>query len=454
MDGALVPLLSAHHVPDGQRVGCCATLSLVCAHPKLLRCSSIRHPCKTLILLRNSHISALRQLLDVVDDDVVGRIFDVLLDDLSRRTFFDVVVPLLNAEELRESLATLLQVLDAKRIVEFIHAVPSEKTAIVLKAPGAALSAFLAATHEDRYATAVVPILHESDVVLRDTLVPLLSKCHQPELLGVLINNVEPMSVILILRGADADTLVKLMNALEFDDVNQGGALVKFLRKLLKDPELLEEKVVPFLLAASPEQFLPILRGVKARQVLEVLRRLEVEDVMRLLSNTDTDLLITVFNGPLEGNVAFAAGGLATVMRDPRAAQVVSDASKRISNGLRKADALAQDLQQEVDRKKAAASDAWQDGLRRADTVKQGLKKAVDEERQTFLGAFEETARDLQDVGQQVTGLTRGWFQQGMEAAKALQASWDTDERSGKAEEASAEATAAPRRKERRRRDK
>ena len=77
---------------------------------------------------------------------------------------------------------------------------------------------------------------------------------------------------------------------------------------------------------------------VKADQLLEVLRRVEVEGVARILEHTNMDLVLRVFNGPLEAAVGTFASSLAEAMRHPTAASTVKQMTDRLNDSMIVAD--------------------------------------------------------------------------------------------------------------------
>eukprot|EP00928_Gymnodinium_smaydae_P040968 TRINITY_DN27748_c0_g1_i2.p1 TRINITY_DN27748_c0_g1~~TRINITY_DN27748_c0_g1_i2.p1 ORF type:complete len:336 (-),score=27.21 TRINITY_DN27748_c0_g1_i2:32-1039(-) len=230
-------------------------------------------------------------------------------------------------------------------------------------------------------------------------------------------------------NSVDVARIVGILNGLELLDVSRDGNLVQLLACVATDLDMLESKVIPFIQRASPDQFLPILRGVKARQLLEVLRSLSVDDLILLLTNTDPELVVRLLNGPLEGVTPIAANGLAAVMRDPRAAQTVSDVSRRLNECMQRGEAFAdelvdarQDLHDEVERKRLAVSQAFTSTLHHADSMTHNLHNALSAHRQSVrdkvqsVVAHGKESRGSADSNYQIGDFTRGLLSQGTNA--------------------------------------
>lgn len=321
------------HPGSGRVFGPCSVMALVCAYPRLLSCTVIRHPCKTVILLRNTEVAALRQLLEVVPRATAQGIMHHLLNDLSRRQFFEVLPPLLNAEHLRGPLALILQLLEPQHAVVVINAVPVRKLAIVLAAPPEALAAVVTAVDLSRLETVLIPVLQESEALLQGTLVPLLQQVRRPAGLGDMMNRADLPVLLWILRGVDAPHLAAFLDALEPADFAEGSTLMAFLKLAAEDPDLVDEKVLPLLRQGDPENVVPFMRGVNLQQLVAVLNHVDAEGLLRLLANTNTELAVRMCNGPLEDVVKLCsvAWGFAEALRNPLAAHAIRHSSNALN---------------------------------------------------------------------------------------------------------------------------
>mmetsp|Transcript_96855 Transcript_96855/g.250492 ORF Transcript_96855/g.250492 Transcript_96855/m.250492 type:complete len:292 (-) Transcript_96855:577-1452(-) len=86
---------------------------------------------------------------------------------------------------------------------------------------------------------------------------------------------------------------------------------------------------------SEPTIVAQLVQGVKAKQLLDILRRVEVDRIGVLLQNTNIDLVVRLFNGPLEAAVGGVAGHLAgAMMLDPRAAKGVKQLTDALHGGI------------------------------------------------------------------------------------------------------------------------
>merc|ERR1719203_445855 len=124
------------------------------------------------------------------------------------------------------------------------------------------------------------------------------------------------------------------------------------LEALAGERGLTRDKAVPLLQVSDPATVAQLVQKVSAKQLLDILRRVEVSGVQRLLENTNIELVIRIFNGPLEAAVGTVAGGLAEALRNPDVANTVKQLTDRLNDTFTVADKAVQDWQQALRRAK------------------------------------------------------------------------------------------------------
>mmetsp|Transcript_80946 Transcript_80946/g.147678 ORF Transcript_80946/g.147678 Transcript_80946/m.147678 type:complete len:496 (-) Transcript_80946:9-1496(-) len=318
--------------PEGHGGNLCTALTLVRKHPSLLSCAAITHIGTVLAVLRHTDRACLDDFLAVAPGNAVSSLFGKAIKGMSRQRLLEALPPLLNNRELHESMAKIFVILDAGCLLELLDAVPAEKLATLLKSDPIKLEAVVRAVdgNSDSIKAVFVPVLQEPQALLEGTLVPLISRLHEPEYLGELVNYVPVRTLLWILRKVEAEKLVAILDAFGPEDFLPNGNMIVLLQKATDDPDLVESKVVPLLQEGCPEKLSPVVRRVAPESLLAILRRVEAADLIRLLEHTNTEIVVSLLNGPLEVAVLHTSSFLADQLRDPTAAAAV----ERITDGL------------------------------------------------------------------------------------------------------------------------
>jgi len=343
--------VGCHHflpcVPDQQNFRPCPIISLLWEHPSLLAYATVRHPLKSVALISNTDVVAVRDFCTIVPDERLGAVLPCLLDRVSWSRCRELLAPLLNPPDVRATVARLTLLLDAHPIVEVVEAVHPQQLAIVLRAPCEAIVALVGAIDVGRITTVLIPVLREPTALLEGNVVPLITRVQHPELIAAIMNQVQPLIILWMIRGLDADQLVALVDALLPEDLEPDSTVTMLLRELADRPDIVQEKVLPLLRNSEPTNIVQLMRGVRAGQLLAVLQCVEVEGVVRLLENTNAELVVRLFDS-LEATVTSVAGGLAGAMRHTPIATTVRHVTDALNDGLVAADKVVQDVRDKI----------------------------------------------------------------------------------------------------------
>ncbi|CAJ1343810.1 unnamed protein product [Effrenium voratum] len=316
--------------------GCCALPSLLKAHPELVSPATLCHPHKSLLLLWSADGRALRRLCDESGPglrDLVPRLFR----EVSYVQFAEVLVPLVSDAKLGPKLSVMMGKLENGTMLEVLNTAPKGKLPIVLKAPIEALALVVSGVEHD-HLQGLLTVLQEPDELLEDTLVPLLGMVEDPRRMALVVNQLDPRVLVCLLRGARAQQLAALLNALTEEDLAPSGHAAQLLQQLGAAPGLAEKKVVPLLDRAEPAKMVRLVQGIPAAKLLAVLESLDPEDVLRLLEQVNADFAVRLFNGPLDSVIATMAGRFANVMTDKHIAELVKHSTDTLQAGLATAD--------------------------------------------------------------------------------------------------------------------
>eukprot|EP00929_Paragymnodinium_shiwhaense_P000499 TRINITY_DN100737_c0_g1_i1.p1 TRINITY_DN100737_c0_g1~~TRINITY_DN100737_c0_g1_i1.p1 ORF type:complete len:560 (-),score=141.70 TRINITY_DN100737_c0_g1_i1:291-1970(-) len=335
----------------------CELLSLLRQHPSLVNRATLQHPCKVTKLLRYADVDVISKFCAAVPEEVVTNALVTLFQKMKRDQVETVLAPLFRQPAPLEAMVMLVQRVEAEAVSEVICGVPPGKLDIVLRAPPDKLAGVVSGMDSGRIGPVLLPVLRESDELLEHTLVPLLREVDHPERIATVANQVEEQVLLWILRGEHPKNLANLIDAFGAEDFEPDSHLILLLIELADERGLTKNKVLPLLQKGVPETITTLVRQVKPVQLLQVLRAVEVDGVLRLLENTNIDIIVRLFNGPLETTISSVAGGLAEAMRHPVVASNVRQLTNALNDGIVKTNTLTQktiqDVKTIVDRGKA-----------------------------------------------------------------------------------------------------
>eukprot|EP00445_Apocalathium_hangoei_P007057 CAMPEP_0203842814 /NCGR_PEP_ID=MMETSP0359-20131031/2215_1 /ASSEMBLY_ACC=CAM_ASM_000338 /TAXON_ID=268821 /ORGANISM="Scrippsiella Hangoei, Strain SHTV-5" /LENGTH=819 /DNA_ID=CAMNT_0050757473 /DNA_START=49 /DNA_END=2508 /DNA_ORIENTATION=- len=328
--------------------GPCSAASLVFRHPALVNCAVVRESGKALTLLRHSEVGAVRALCEAVPEETLSGLLPEILRGIERHRIPEALAPVLNDVANIPTLAALMGVLDAGSMVMMLNAVPSRKLRIILGAPPDSLAKLVSHVQPGKVESVLIPVLQEPDELLRETLVPLLRECRHPERIAAAANHSEPEVLFRLIREVEAWRLAALVDALDGEDFEEEGAAVVLLRALADERGLLRDKAVPLVNGSDPATMATLIQKVSAQDLLDILRRVEVSGLQRLLENTNVELVVRIFNGPLEHAVGLVAGGLAEALRNPVAAKLMKNTTDSLGYHMVRADRAVLDVQEAI----------------------------------------------------------------------------------------------------------
>eukprot|EP00931_Biecheleriopsis_adriatica_P086003 TRINITY_DN60742_c0_g1_i1.p1 TRINITY_DN60742_c0_g1~~TRINITY_DN60742_c0_g1_i1.p1 ORF type:complete len:578 (+),score=141.46 TRINITY_DN60742_c0_g1_i1:43-1734(+) len=333
-------------------LGLCDMLSLARNHPKMTRSlmsfTALRSPHKVNALLRHTDARAVHHLCNDIPEHKLTEVLSMLMSEgVSFEKFEKVVVPLLRHPQMAKKLAHLLRVVETKTVLQIVNDVAPEKITKVLDIRTEALVSLMAAVDANRVPVVLIPVLGGSCEQLESSLVPLVDQVEKPERIAQLVNTCEPNILIWFLYGApthegeelndgvDAKALAAILNQFNEEDLQPNGCAVKLLQQLADNRGLVREKVTPLLKSAKPEKLVPLIQGIDAAKLLNVLRSVKnVEGVLRLLENTNLDIVVRIFNGPLDKAGALVAGDVAQLVSVPEYAEFLKNATDVAANVL------------------------------------------------------------------------------------------------------------------------
>jgi hypothetical protein len=240
------------------------------------------------------------------------------LANLDRDKINGVLAPLLNAPELHSTLVAMLTKIDTCVLAEVLNGVSLKNFLTLFRAPCDSLIALVSAVDKPRISAMLVPVNRNPSAV-----VDLVAAAQNPDRTGAVVNHVNPEVLVWLLEGVPGYRIAAILELFEPRDLEPQGSFIAFLQNLEGERRLSMEKVAPFCCLVEPEVLVQLVQGVSADKLLEVLRRVGAEGVARLLSSTNVELIIRLWNGPLEDVVTLAAGGLSNMQRNPTAAVAV-----------------------------------------------------------------------------------------------------------------------------------
>jgi hypothetical protein len=174
----------------------------------------------------------------------------------------------------------------------------------------------------------LVPVTRNPAAVL-----DMIASSQHPERAGAVVNYVDPEVLVWLLEGVAGSRIAEIMDAFEPHDFEANGTFITFLKQLEGERRLSLEKVAPFCTIVEPVVLAQLVQCVSADKLLEVLRRVGAEGVARLLTSTNVELIIRLWNGPLEDIVTECAGSLSNMQRNPTAAAAVKTTTDSVNAG-------------------------------------------------------------------------------------------------------------------------
>lgn len=299
-------------------------------------------------MLRHSEVGAVRALCEAVPEETLSGLLPEILRGIERHRIPEALAPVLNDIANIPTLAALMGVLDAGSMVMMLNAVPARKLRIILGAPPDSLAKLVSHVQLGKVESVLIPVVQEPDELLRDTLVPLLRECRHPERIAAAVNHSEPEVLFRLIREVEAWRLAALVDAMDAEDFEEEGAAVVLLQALADERGLLRDKAVPLLNGSDPATMATMIQKVSAQDLLDILRRVQVSGLQRLLENTNVELVVRIFNGPLEHAVGLVAGGLAEALRNPVAAKLMKNTTDSLGYHMVRADRAVLDVQEAI----------------------------------------------------------------------------------------------------------
>lgn len=262
---------------------------LLRAQPHLASCVALRHPQKTLLLLQGAEVDAVGELVTKVPKDNLTAAFAAMLEALPGRILQQVVAPLFGERHSHAALAVLLQILAPADLVLLLREAPKENLRLACATTAAKLAAVLRGARRERIAEALLPVIAEPDALVTGKFVRLVETA-EPGRVASLINNTDVRTLLLVLRHVDAEKLTALLNGVNDQDGEPGGALHRVMEELANDssnPPLVQAKLAPLLAGGKMDKIIPFIQQMPTVIMIRILRKNTVEALITLVEYVD-----------------------------------------------------------------------------------------------------------------------------------------------------------------------
>jgi len=299
------------------------------SHPHLAGLKNLLHPFGLVALLHSCEVGVMHSFCDTCPAETLNIALPELLRHCSTKQLATVLAPLLNDASLHQSLVLILQRVDARRIARIINNVLPEKLDIVLRCPANAVVALVNTVEDGR-----IPSMLQLVNYAPSALFALLTHAIDCDKAASVVNHVDAEVILGLLGRVSSFRIARVLEAFPPADFGSGGRFIQFLKHLEGERKLTQDKVAPFLQLIDPEVVARLVQGVDGVQLLEVLRSVGAEGVARILENTNIDLIISMWNGPLELAVSLGAGPLSALQKDARAAKAIKAVTDKVQLGI------------------------------------------------------------------------------------------------------------------------
>jgi len=302
---------------------------LVLHHPHLASLGNLLHPGKLVALLRHCELGKLERFCDACPPSILKKSLPELLRRVGHKPLVKVLAPLLNNVALHESLAKFLKGVDARRISHIVNEVAPGRLDIVLRCPGDSLATLVCAVDDCRVPTMLLPLIHKPN-----SLLTLLMRSSDFDKLATVVNYIEPEVILWILGRVSAWRLVRILDSFTKQQLEPEGCFNVLLWHLQGDKHFTQEEVAPFLQLIDPDVVAQLVHGVPAHRLLKVLRHVGASGVARILENTNVDLIVRLWNGPLRRAVTLSAEPLSILQKSATVAAGIRQLSDQVELGL------------------------------------------------------------------------------------------------------------------------
>jgi hypothetical protein len=200
---------------------------------------------------------------------------------------------------------------------------------IVLRCEGDLLATLLHAVHDSRISMMLLPLMHNPRCLLT-----LLTRSSDFKKLAAVVNYVEPEVILWILDRVTAWRLANIVDSFNEDQLEPEGCFIVLMQNLQGQKQFVLEEVAPFLQLIYPRVVAQLVQEVPARRLLKVLRQVGAAGVARILENTNVDLIIRLWNGPMRCAVALGAEPLSFLQRSATLATGIRQLTDHVESGL------------------------------------------------------------------------------------------------------------------------
>jgi hypothetical protein len=297
------------------------------------------HPRKLLALLRHVEVGMLERFCDACTAPILRAALPELLRLVEHKPLVEVLAPLLNNSALHESLFKLMRRVDIPRIARIVNEVGPGKLDIALRCEGDLLATLLRTVHDSRISMMLLPLIHKPHCLLT-----LLQSSSDFKKLAAVVNYVEPEVILWILGRVTAWRLAAIVDSFTEHQLEPEGCFTVLMQNLQGQKQFVQEEVAPFLQMIPPRVVAQLVQGVPSHKFLKVLRHIGAAEVVRILENTNVDLIIRLWNGPLRCTVALGAQPLSFLQRNVALAAGIRQITDHVESGLAALDVRSSDF--------------------------------------------------------------------------------------------------------------